>query len=67
MGVALLFLSLFISGILGAIFAAFNLPGLGNLTATALGALFTFYFSVVFSCILGFALYKSADKLELAR
>jgi hypothetical protein len=67
MALVLGLISLFVSGLLAVIFSAFNLPGLGNLPATAIGSLFTFYFSVVFSCILGVALYKSADKLGLAR
>lgn len=67
MGLALGIISLFVSGILAAFFAVFNLPMVGNIPATAVGALFTFYFSVVFSCILGYALYKSSDKLGLSR
>ena len=67
MGLILGVLSLFVGGILNAIFAPFDLPSLGNVPARALGSFFTFYVSVVFSCVLGYALYKSADKLGLAR
>ena len=67
MGFILSLVALLVAGILGAIFAPFDLPSLGNLPAKALGSFFTFYVSVVFSCVLGFALYKSADKLGLAR
>ena len=67
MGFVLLVSSLIVGGILGAIFAAFELPLFGNLPATALGAVFSFYLMAVFSCILGYALFKSADKLGLAR
>lgn len=67
MGLVLGLLSLFVTGMLGAIFGAFNLPGIGNLPAAAIGSFVTFYLSIVFSCILGFALYKSADKLGLSR
>lgn len=56
-----------IGGILGVVFKAFDMPGVGNLPATALGSLFTFYFSVVFSLVLGYALYKNSSKLNLYR
>jgi hypothetical protein len=55
----------FISVILGAVLYAFHLPGFGNLPAKAVGALFGFYFAVVYALILGFVLYKNADKLNL--
>lgn len=67
MGFLLLFISGFISGILGIVFIAFDMPGVGNLPAKAVGALFTFYFSVVFSVTIGFALYKNSAKLNLYR
>lgn len=44
---------------------AFDMPGVGNLPAKFIGSLFTFYFSVVFSCVLGFAIYKASDRLKL--
>ena len=56
-----------IGGILGFMFKAFDMPGVGNLPATALASLFTFYFSVVFSLVLGYALYKNSAKLNLYR
>jgi hypothetical protein len=43
----------------------FDMPGVGNIPAKAIGSLFGFYFSVVFACIVGFALYKAADRLRL--
>lgn len=67
MGFVLLVSSLIVGGILGAIFAVFDMPLVGNLPATALSAIFTFYLMAVFSCILGYALFKSADKLGLAQ
>lgn len=67
MGFVLLVFSLVVGVILGAIFTAFDMPLVGNIPATALGAIFTFYLMAVFSCILGYALFKSADKLGLAR
>lgn len=57
----------FIGIILGMIFYPFNMPSVGNLPAKAIGALFGFYFSVVFAVILGFALYKNSEKLRLFR
>jgi hypothetical protein len=56
-----------ISGILAAVFAPFAMPRVGNLPAAALGSLFAFYFSIVFSCVIGFALHKNAEKLKLFR
>ncbi|MGE3467850.1 MAG: hypothetical protein AB7J13_13080 [Pyrinomonadaceae bacterium] len=54
-----------VGSLLSAVFSAFDLPGVGNLPATVVGSLFTFYFSIVFSCILGYALFKNASRLEL--
>lgn len=65
MGLILIVASLLVGMVLGAIFAPLDLPGLGNLPANGLGALFTFYLMAVFSCILGYALFKNADKLDL--
>jgi hypothetical protein len=56
-----------VGGILGVIFLPFDMPAVGNLPANAIGALFSFYFSVVFSVVLGFALYKNSAKLKLFR
>lgn len=65
MGLVLLILSGVVSGILSMMFFAFDLPGVGNLPGKFLGAMFSFYITVVFSCILGYALFKKADKLAL--
>ena len=64
-GLLIAFCSGAVGGVLGSIFAAFDMPGVGNVPARAIGALFGFYFSVVFSCMIGFALYKNAHKLKL--
>ena len=67
MGLALVVAYVIVSGIFALIFAPFDLPGFGNLPAKALGSMFTFYLSIVFSCILGYALFKNSDKLHLLR
>ena len=67
MGLVLLIAAGFVSGLLGLVFKPFDLPGFGNLPAKAIGSFLTFYVSIVFSCILGFALFKAADRLALPR
>ncbi|MEP6903315.1 MAG: hypothetical protein ABJA66_16425 [Actinomycetota bacterium] len=65
MGFLIVVASVIIGFVLGAIFIAFDMPTFGNLPVKAIGALFAFYFSVVFSVAMGFALYKNTDKLNL--
>ncbi len=72
--VKILFMSLLIiivagiiGGVVSAALIAFDMPGVGNLPAKFIGSLFMFYFSVVFSCVLGFAMYKASDRLKLYR
>jgi hypothetical protein len=65
MGLAIILMSGFLTSIIEGVLSPFDMPGLGNVPAKALGSLFGFYFSVVFSCVLGFALYKGASKLQL--
>ncbi len=67
MGLIIGVMSLVIAGVVGILFSPLDLPKVGNLPATIIGSFVTFYFSVVFSCILGYALFKSRDKLKLAR
>jgi hypothetical protein len=52
---------------LNELFFVFNLPRLGNLPAIALTGIFSFYFIVVFSCTVGYALFKNADKFRFYR
>jgi hypothetical protein len=52
---------------LAMIFAPFDLPRMGNMPAKIVESFIAFYFSIVFSCTLGFALYKNSDKLNLLR
>jgi hypothetical protein len=63
----LIIIAVSIGVILNLIFAPFNLPGMGNLPATAIGSWFTFYFSIVFAVIMGYAMYKNTEKLNLFR
>lgn len=65
MGLVLVIASGIVGAIVGAVLAPFDLPGMGNLPAKAIGAFFGFYLFVVFSCILGYALFKKSDKLKL--
>lgn len=65
MGFVLVVASFFVGMILSIIFMPFNLPTFGNIPANLIGAMFSFYVSVVFSVVLGFALYKNADKMNL--
>lgn len=67
MGFLLIVMSGIVGAILSALFSPLALPGMGNLPAKALGSIVTFYVYVVFSCILGYALFKSADKLQLLK
>lgn len=53
--------------LLGTIFLPFDLPMFGNIPAKFFGGLATFYFSVVFAGVLGYALYKNSEKLRLYR
>lgn len=59
--------SALIGGLFAVILAPFDLPGMGNIPATGLTAMVTFYIYIVFSAILGYALSKNAAKLDLLR
>ena len=67
MGLSIVLMSGIIGSVLNLIFSSFDMPGVGNVPARAIGSLFGFYFSVVFSCVIGFALYKASNKLKLYR
>lgn len=47
------------------ILSPFELPFFGNLPASFVNGIITFYTSLVVACILGFALFKCADKLDI--
>jgi hypothetical protein len=65
MELVLLIALVIVSGIAEAVLSPFDMPGFGNLPAKAIGALFAFYLWTVFSCILGYAMFKRSDKLGL--
>ena len=65
MGLALVLAWTIVGIILGARFSPFDLPQMGNLPAKFLGSIFGFYLSVVFSCVLGYALFKKSDTLNI--
>jgi hypothetical protein len=65
MGLLLVVASGILGAILGAVLSPFDLPGMGNLPAKFIGALFSFYLFTVFSCVLGYALFKKSDKLAI--
>lgn len=44
---------------------AFEMPFVGNLPANFANGVITFYFNMALACVLGLALYKRADKLDL--
>lgn len=51
--------------VLAVVLNAFELPGLGNLPAKFIGSIVGFYFWTVFSCVIGYMLFKAADRLKL--
>ncbi len=66
-GLLLIVLWLVFATVVSMVFAPFDLPALGNIPATGVAALFTFYLWTVFSCMIGYTLLKKADKLGLLR
>lgn len=67
MGLVLATLSIIAGLVLAAILSPLDLPGFGNLPAKAIGGFFGFYLSVVFACVIAYAIYRNADKLHLPR
>jgi hypothetical protein len=67
MCLVLVIFSAIVNLILSIVFAPLDLPRMGNLAVAAVGSWFTFYLSVVFSLILGYALYKNSAKMNLFR
>lgn len=67
MAVLLLVISTVVSTVVALVLSPFDLPSLGNIPARIVFAPFGFYLTIVFSCLLGYAMYKSADKLNISR
>lgn len=57
----------FVGGIFAVILSPFHMERMGNLPASFLTSIFTFYITIVFSAMIGYALYRNADKLALPR
>ncbi len=57
--------SLVLTFVVGLVTAPFDMPFIGNLPGTFLGGVVTFYTSLVIACVLGLALFKSADRLGI--
>lgn len=57
--------ALVLSFVVGVLTAPFDMPLVGNLPGTFLGGIVTFYTSLVVACVLGLALFKSADRLGI--
>ena len=51
--------------VVGLLTAPFDLPLVGNLPGTFLSGVVAFYTSLVLACVLGLALFKSADRLGI--
>ena len=49
------------------IFSPFNLPSMGNPVAKGFLSFVTFYLMAVFACVLGYALFKNSEKLQLLK
>lgn len=49
------------------VLAPFDLPSLGNIPATGIVALFSFYLWAVFSCVLGYSLFRNSERLGLLK
>lgn len=67
MGLTIVVMSVIFSGFLHLVFLPFEIPKMGNLPASIIGSFVSFYFAIVFSCVIGFALFKNSDKLKLFR
>lgn len=67
MSLAIVIMAAFLGGIFHAILSPFDMPKFGNLPAKILESFVSFYFAIVFACVLGYALFKNSDKLNLFR
>ncbi|MBX3290460.1 MAG: hypothetical protein KF855_14185 [Acidobacteria bacterium] len=51
--------------VMSIIFMPFDMPRVGNIPAMLAGSFIWFYVFIVFSCLLGYALFKARDRLNL--
>jgi hypothetical protein len=65
MYVALEVFSFFVGLLVAIITSPFQMPFVGNLPGKFVGGAVTFYSSLVLACVLGLALFKSADRLGI--
>ncbi|MEP6704244.1 MAG: hypothetical protein ABJB34_05515, partial [Acidobacteriota bacterium] len=65
MGLALVITSAVVGRILGALLSPLDLPGMGNIPAKFIGSILGFYLWTVFSCVLGYAMFRKSDKLAI--
>lgn len=56
---------LFVGTVVAVVTSPFDMPFIGNLPAKFLDGIITFYTSLVVACVLGLALFKSADRLGI--
>lgn len=52
---------------LAVILSPLTLPKVGNIPATFVASILMFYMTIVFSCLIGMALYRNSEKLKLSR
>jgi hypothetical protein len=67
MGFVLIVVSGVIGFVISFVFSPLNLPGMGNIVAKGFSSLVTFYLFTVFACVLGYALFKNSEKLQLLK
>jgi hypothetical protein len=60
------FASAMVGGFVFLITSPFALPFVGNLPANFINGTVTFYFNLVIACVLGLALHKCADRLDIS-
>lgn len=65
MSLLLVVATAFVGGVAGMLLAAFDMPSVGNIPATFISSIVGFYTYVVFACVLGYALFKKAEVLDL--
>jgi hypothetical protein len=54
-----------VDAVVGFVTSPFDMPFIGNVPARFIGGIITFYTSLVIACVLGLALFKSADRLGI--